>query len=26
MTEAEKNYIKISADNYAELAREYKSN
>ncbi|NBV05630.1 MAG: gamma carbonic anhydrase family protein [Proteobacteria bacterium] len=24
MTESEKNYIKISADNYAELAREYK--
>ncbi len=24
MTEAEKNYIKISADNYAELAAEYK--
>lgn len=24
MTEEEKNYIKISADNYAELAREYK--
>jgi gamma-carbonic anhydrase len=24
MTEVEKNYIKISADNYAELAREYK--
>lgn len=24
MTEAEKNYIKISADNYAELALEYK--
>lgn len=24
MNEAEKNYIKISADNYAELAREYK--
>ncbi|MDX2083045.1 MAG: gamma carbonic anhydrase family protein [Rickettsiales bacterium] len=23
MTEAEKNYIKISADNYADLAREY---
>ncbi len=24
MTEAEKNYIKTSADNYADLAREYK--
>jgi len=24
MTEGEKNYIQISADNYAELAREYK--
>ncbi len=24
MTEVEKNYIQISADNYAELAREYK--
>jgi carbonic anhydrase/acetyltransferase-like protein (isoleucine patch superfamily) len=24
MTQAEKDYIKISADNYAELAREYK--
>ncbi len=24
MTDEEKNYIKISADNYAELAREYK--
>ena len=24
MTEVEKNYIKISADNYADLAREYK--
>jgi carbonic anhydrase/acetyltransferase-like protein (isoleucine patch superfamily) len=26
MTEEEKNYIKISAENYAELAREYKTN
>jgi carbonic anhydrase/acetyltransferase-like protein (isoleucine patch superfamily) len=25
MTEVEKNYIKVSADNYAELAREYKA-
>jgi carbonic anhydrase/acetyltransferase-like protein (isoleucine patch superfamily) len=25
MTETEKNYIKISADNYAQLAREYKN-
>jgi carbonic anhydrase/acetyltransferase-like protein (isoleucine patch superfamily) len=26
LTQAEKDYIKVSADNYAELAREYKSN
>jgi len=26
LTQAEKDYIKVSANNYAELAREYKSN